>query len=224
MAGVTLYIMPSRLEHLHRAIKAYAIIFVFWGLYRLVFRLPEAIEETILKPIVFVGSVFFIEKPVRWDKYFFQIWGGGNCLKSLFLGLGFGAAFLAYYALASFLSFGKLEFGTDVIGSSWITFIILGIVTAIWEEWFFTGYIFRQLKSFSRDSLSPKITTAILFSLIHLPILAFVYKYTGSTLVFQLLLLLTLGFGNTILIGLSRNLLAPILSHTLWGIAIFLFR
>lgn len=216
--------MQSRLAHLHSAIKAYITVFVFWGLYRLVFRLPEVIEETILKPIVFVGSVFLVERPRRWDKYFLQIWGAGDWLKSLFMGLGFGLFYIIFYGFASFLSFGKLELGSELANNLWASFIGLGIVTAVWEEWLFSGYIFSELKKFIASPMTARIITALLFALVHLPILAFGYKFTGSTLIFQLLLLAVLGLGNTILIGFSKNLLAPIVAHALWGTAIYLFR
>lgn len=216
--------MESRLTHLHSAIKAYAIVFVFWGLYRLVFRLPEAIEETILKPIVFVGSVFLVERPRRWDKYFLTVWGAGDWFKSLFLGLGFGLLYIIFYGFASFLSFGKLQLGSELANNLWASFIGLGIVTAVWEEWLFSGYIFSELKKFIVSPMTARIITALLFAMIHLPILAFGYKFTGTTLIFQLVLLSVLGLGNTILIGFSKNLLAPIVAHTLWGVAIYLFR
>lgn len=216
--------MKSSLIHLHNTIKAYVIVFVFWGLYRLVFRLPETIEETILKPLVFVGSVFLVERPRRWDKYFLQVWGAGDWLKSLFMGLGFGLFYIIFYGFASFLSFGKLQLGSELANNLWVSFIGLGIVTAIWEEWLFSGYIFSELKKCISHLMIVRIITALLFALVHLPILAFGYKFTGSTLIFQLLLLAVLGLGNTILIGFSKNLLAPIVAHTLWGLAIFLFR
>lgn len=216
--------MESRLAHLHNTVKAYAIVFVFWGLYRLVFRLPEAIEETILKPIVFVGSVFLVERPRNWGKYFLTVWGTGDWFKSLFLGLGFGLLYIIFYGFASFLSFGNLQLGSELANHLWASFIGLGIMTAIWEEWLFSGYIFSELKKFTANRMTARITTALLFAAIHLPILAFGYKFTGFTLIFQLLLLSVLGLGNTILIGFSKNLLAPIVAHTLWGVAIFLFR
>lgn len=216
--------MKSSLVHLHNTIKAYSIVFVFWGLYRLVFRLPEAIEETILKPIVFVGSVLLVEHPRRWDKYFLSIWGTGDWFKSLFLGLGFGLSYTIFYGLASFISFGNLELGSELADNLWASFIGLGIITAVWEEWLFSGYIFSELKRFTTNHMIVRIITALLFAAIHLPILAFGYKFTGTTLILQLLLLFTLGLGNTILIGFSKNLLGPIVAHTLWGVAIYLFK
>lgn len=214
----------TKFDRLHRVVKSYVVVFVLWGLYRLVFRLPEAIEETVLKPLVFVGGVLVIHRPKRWDKFFLDVWGKGDWLKAMLLGISFGLAYIVFYGLASFLTFGRLRLGSDLAQELWSSFVGLGLVTAIWEEWLFVGYIFGELKEVIKSLMASRLLTAALFTLIHLPILAYGYQFTGITLGFQLLLLFILGFANTVLMGLSRNLLAPVLSHTLWGVAIFLFR
>lgn len=204
--------------------KAYALIFVLWGLYRLIFRLPEEIEETFLKPFVFVGAILFIEHPKKAVKFFLDVWGRGKWLPSMFLGLIFGLIYVTFYGVSSILTFGKLELGNDVIASMWGSFLGISLVTAVWEEWVFSGYMLKAFNAAFRSVWVARITTAFLFALIHVPILLFWYKFTPGVMLFQFGLLFLLGIGNTILMGLSKNLLAPVLSHTLWGVAIFLFR
>lgn len=217
-------IFTTKFDRLHRIIKVYVVVFVIWGLYRLVFRLPEAIEETVLKPLVFVGTVLLVVRPKRWDKFFLDVWGREDWLKAMLLGISFGLVYIIFYGLASFMTFGRLQLGSDLASQLWSSFVGLGLVTAVWEEWLFIGYIFRELKKVVNSLMASRLITATLFALIHLPVLAYGYQFTGTTLGFQLLLLFILGFSNTVLIDLSRNLLAPVLSHTLWGVAIFLFR
>lgn len=217
-------ITSNRIEKLHQTIQAYVAIFVLWGIYRLVFRLPEEIEETILKPLVFIGTVLLVVRPKNRLKFWFEIWGQGDWLKALGYGLLFGLGYVLLYGISSFLSFGNLEFGRMVFGRLWPTFFGLGILTAIWEEWTFAGYILKQLRAVFKRVWAARLTTAFLFTMIHFPILAFWYKFTDGVLLFQLLLLFILGVGNTILMEKTDNLLAPIISHALWGIALFLFR
>lgn len=217
-------LLTSTFDRLHRVVKVYVVVFVFWGIYRLVFRLPEIIEETFFKPLVFVGTVLVVERPKRWDRFFVEVWGRGDWAKALGLGLGFGLVYLMFYGLSSFLAFGRLQVGSPLADELWSSFVSLGLLTAVWEEWLFAGYLFGQLRRILKSPMSARLITATLFALIHFPILAFGYKFTGTTLGFQLLLLAVLGFSNTILIGFSKNLLAPIASHALWGVAIFLFR
>lgn len=209
---------------LHRAIKAYVIIFVVWGLYRLVFRLPEEVEETFLKPIAFVGSVLLVERPKGVGMFFMDIWGHGNWLKAALLGGAFGLIYVAFYGISSILSFGRLELGSDVVGWAWLPFIGISLATALWEEWVFSGYMLKQFLSVFRGAWGARIATAALFALIHVPILVFWDRLPLPIVLFQLVLLFVLGIGNTVLMGLSKNLLGPILSHALWGVAIFLFR
>lgn len=216
--------MNKNLPQLHSVAKAYVIIFVFWGLYRLVFRLPEEIEETLLKPMVFIGAVLFVERPKRWLNFFCNVWGKGDIGRAGLLGLLFGLGYVLFYGIASFLTFGSLSLGSELANSLWVSFVTIGLATAVWEEWVFAGYIYQRLAQAWRSVWPARLTTAVLFALVHAPILIFWYKFTGNLLLFQLTLLFVLGLGNTVLMGLSKNLLAPILSHALWGIAIYFFR
>lgn len=212
------------LAALHRAVKAYAIIFVLWGLYRLVFHLPEEIEETFLKPMVFVGAILFVERPKRMELFFVGIWGNGKWFPAILMGLAAGGIYFAFYAFSSILAFGKLELGQDIIGKDWFPFVGIGLVTAVWEEWAFSGYMFKQFLVVFHEPWFARITTALLFALVHVPILVFWDRFAPLVVLFQLVLLFILGVSNTMLMGKTKNLLAPVLSHTLWGLVIFLFR
>lgn len=220
---MTEFLSPS-LAALHRAVKAYSIIFVMWGLYRLIFHFPEEIEETFLKPIVFIGAILFVERPKQVELFFIDIWGNGKWFSALLIGLVAGVFYLAFYAFSSILAFGKLELGQDVIGKDWIPFVGIGLATAVWEEWAFSGYLLKQFLVVFHEPWFARITTAFLFALVHVPILVFWDRFAPLVVLFQLVLLFILGVSNTILMGKTKNLLAPVLSHTFWGVAIFLFR
>lgn len=217
-------LFQNPLDRLHRLAQSFVYIFVVWGLYRLIFRLPEPIEEIILKPLVFVGAVMLVERPKSWQKYFTEIWGKGDLIKSAFSGLVLGVGYIVLYAVSSLISAGNLNLQAAPAGEPWLMFLGLGLVTAVWEEWTFTGYILSGLSRTLSNKWPARILTSVLFTLVHLPALIFWHKFTGSVLGFQLFGLMVLGLGNAILMGYSKNLLAPIVSHTLWGAAIFLFR
>lgn len=212
------------LDRLHKLVKAYVIIFVLWGIYRLIFRLPEAIEEILLKPLVFVGGVMLVERPKNWQKFFMEIWGKGDWVRAAFLGLGLGLGYVVFYAIASLLAGNALVVSENPAGDPWGLFLGLGLVTAIWEEWTFAGYILGGLSKMTTSKWTAGGVTAVLFALVHLPILIFWERLGGFGLGFQFVSLLTLGMGNAILMGYSKNLLAPVISHALWGAAGFLFR
>lgn len=216
-------LFQNPLDRLHRLTQSFVYIFVVWGLYRLIFRLPEPIEEIIFKPLVFVGAVMLVERPKSWQKYFIEIWGKGDLVKAAFLGLLLGIGYIVLYAVSSFISAAGLTLQPAPGGQSWLVFLGLGVVTAVWEEWAFTGYILSGLSRILSNKWLARAAVAALFALVHLPALIFWHKFTGSILGFQLFGLMALGFGNALLMAYSKNLLAPIISHTLWGAAIFLF-
>lgn len=208
---------------LHQGLKVYAGVFAVWGMYRLLFRLPEEIEETFLKPLVFVGIAILMEKPKSWVKYFSEIWGKGDWLTASGWGLLFALGYVVVYGFSSFLSFGSLQQGE--LGSNTIlSFILIGILTSVWEEWLFSGYILSHIKADIKGVWRPILTTASMFAAVHLPILVMWHKFTPQTVVFQSIMLLILGTGNAYLMSKSKNLLAPVISHFGWGLAIFLFR
>ncbi|MBI2310151.1 CPBP family intramembrane metalloprotease [Candidatus Collierbacteria bacterium] len=212
-----------RFNKLHSAFKVYAVVFVLWGIYRLVFRFPEEVEETFLKPIVFVGVAMLIEKPKNWLKYFMEVWGSGDWVKALGWGLVFGLGYVVIYGFSSFLSFGNLQ-PEGLTGSSILAFTLIGILTSVWEEWLFPGYIFSHIKADIKGVWLPRLLTAAMFAAVHSPILIFWYKFAPQTVIFQLTMLFILGTGNVILQEKLKNLIAPVVSHFGWGLAIFLFR
>lgn len=212
-----------RFNKLHSAFKVYAVVFVLWGIYRLIFRLPEEVEETFLKPIVFVGVAMLIEKPKNWLKYFMEVWGSGDWVKALGWGLVLGLGYVVIYGFSSFLSFGNL-LPEGLTGSSILAFTLIGILTSVWEEWLFPGYIFSHIKADIKNVWSARLLTAAMFAAVHSPILIFWYKFAPQTIIFQLTMLFILGTGNVILQEKLKNLIAPAASHFGWGLAIFLFR
>ena len=212
------------LDRLHRLVKSYVIIFVLWGIYRLIFRLPETVEEIFLKPLVFVGGVMLVERPKSWQKFFGEIWGKGDPVRAAFWGLSLGLGYITFNAIAGLLSGNALALTENPGGEQWGLFWGLGLATAIWEEWTFSGYILGGLSKITTSKWTARIVTAVLFGLVHLPILIFWNRLGGIGLGFQFVSLLTLGIGNAILMGYCKNLLAPVISHTLWGAAVFLFR
>ncbi|MEK7111006.1 MAG: CPBP family intramembrane glutamic endopeptidase [Patescibacteria group bacterium] len=212
-----------RFNKLHSALKVYAGVFVVWGMYRLVFRLPEEIEETFLKPLVFVGIAILTEKPKSWLKYFSEIWGRGDWLTASGWGLLFALGYVVVYGFSSLLSFGSLSLG-ELNGNTIFSFVLIGILTSVWEEWLFSGYILSHIKADIKGVWRPMLITASMFATVHLPILVIWHKFAPQTVVFQLIMLLILGTGNAFLMGKTKNLIAPVISHFGWGLAIFLFR
>lgn len=211
-------------DRLHRIVKAYVLLFVLWGVYRLLIRLPAEIEETLLKPLVFVGSVLWVERPRTAVAFFRERWGSGDSFRAIIAGTAVGVGYFILYSIASIISFGSLRVGSEISHELWLSVLFPGVLTSIWEEWTFAGYFLGEFQKILRNSWTSRLLTSGLFTLTYLPILLFWYQFTGAVLLFQIMTFFLLGFINATLMGISRNLLAPVLSHTLWGVAVVLMR
>jgi membrane protease YdiL (CAAX protease family) len=212
---------------LRRTLMVYVVIFVLWGLYRLLFRFPAFVEELFFKPLVFLPALFSVllgeGKGWRGLLRAFGFRKGGITL-SIYYGLTLGAV----YVLAA--SLGNLVFSREMVipGFSiepWRLFSLSGLslVTAFWEQIVFSGFILLRFMRVFEDEWSSVGLTSLLFTLLHLPILWLDADARLVFIIIQLLLFFLVGFGNAVLMLRTRNILAPILSHTFWALAVGLF-
>jgi membrane protease YdiL (CAAX protease family) len=208
--------------------KTVFIIFIFvflvWSFYRATFFLPEWLEELVIKPFVFLGPVFWLLKKEK--KPLSSLGMTSKCLfKNIYLGLGLGMVFSLIGLLTNYLKYGSLSFiNFGLTGSSLLWLMFLSLATAFSEEVFFRGYIFTRLLQAWKDELSAGLVSAFLFSLIHLPIAFFVWEYGPGMMLSQGLLSFLVGFGNAFLMARTQSIIAPTLNHSLWSLAVFLFR
>lgn len=208
-----------------RIIVLYAFLFVFWGFYRYLFRLPEEVEELVLKPLIWLGVLAFIlykEKAnlssVGWSKK--------NLFKSLYWGIGLGFVFAFEGFFANFLKYGEFSFIKLSYPTTQLFLTALGVslVTAVSEETVFRGYIFNRLWKVLKKEWSANLISSTAFVLIHLPITLFVFHYTpGQVAVFALLSFI-FGIGSAFLFARTGTVIASVLLHVLWSWPIILFR
>lgn len=220
------YLKVRERQHLrvwHRVVGFYVYLLIVWGFYRLLSPLPVWIEEAFIKGIVFGLPIFWMV--FRREKRDFSSLGIGmtNFYKSVALGLGLGILFLIFGQISNFLRFGDLLTFTQIQPSSGElgSFLFLAFMTAWWEELVFAGFILQRLAETLKDEWRASLITAFLFSLLYVP--AMISRGTQpSQVALQLVLLFSLGLGNSILMLRTRNLIAPIMSHALWGVTVYL--
>ncbi len=99
----------------------------------------------------------------------------------------------------------------------------LSLATATWEQMVFSGFILSRLYLAFHNEWGSVGLTAFLYTLLHLPILWLESHANTSFVMIQLILFFFVGMGNAILMLRTRNLVAPILSHTAWAVAVGLF-
>lgn len=196
----------------------YTVILVVWGFYRLLFRLPVWIEELVIKPMVFVAPVIYRlyqEKSQSWSERWASL---GVTRVNLGMGLGLGLALGAFYLLVGGAGASK----EMQLGSVGLT-MVLAVATAISEQLVFMGYILLRLARVWRQEWGAVVVTAVLLAVIHVPILVFDYRLPGREILGQFLLVLALGLGNGAIMLRVKNLITPVLAHSLWGWAMVIF-
>lgn len=206
---------------LHQTLAIYTFVFVVWGLYRLLFPINTWIEELFLKPLVFAGPIFWLMR----GNPKLTLESLGMHTRRLLPAVYFGFLFGLWLAVAGHLvAFFKTQAAIKLVLSpvEFGDIMLLGLVTAFWEQLLFSGFMLPRFEKIFRSELLTVGSVALLFTLIHLPIQ--LVKAPGiDQIIVRMLLLFTLGFGNGVLYARFRNLAAPIFAHLAWGSVIYLF-
>lgn len=218
--------MKDKTKFLKNVIGLYTFIFIIWGFYRYLFRLPEEIEEAVLKPLIWLTPTLWLVFKEKGDLLTIG-WSGRNFFKSLYLGIGLGF-FFALLGLAAHLlkyqEFSFIQLSFLATPSLFLTALILSLLTAISEETVFRGYIFQRLWHIFKDEWSANIISSLGWSLVHLPITIFVFHYNFPQMLAFLLLSFIFGMGSAFVFARTGTVVASVLLHVFWSWPIILFR
>lgn len=210
---------------LRRILGLYTFVFIIWGCYRFLFRLPEEVEEIILKPIIWLGPVFYLLYKEK-ESLSSIGWSTKNLFRSLYLGIGLGLVF-AFEGLATHavkyqgFQFIKLPYPTIPV---FLAALALSFVTAVSEETTFRGYIFSRLWRVLKKEWTANTIVSVLFCLIHLPMTIFILHYTPIQILIYLFLIFLSSLGSGFLFARTGTIIASILLHVFWSWPIILFR
>lgn len=198
-------------------------LILIWAFYRFLFKLPDNIEELIVKPLFWLAPIFWFT-----NKESLKLSSLGITLKnifpSLYISIGLGTVFLAEGLLTNFLKYGHFNFGSNIGSSPILISLGLSFATAFSEETAFRGYIFgRFLMVFKKESMANFIQT-LLWTAIHIPIAFFVWGYTLPQGIVYLFVTALFGFGSAFIFARTKNVAGSVLLHVLWEWPIILFR
>jgi hypothetical protein len=210
---------------LKKLLWVYVAILVIWGMYRLLFRLPVVVEETLFKGIVF-GA------PVWWAVYKAKLLPAEavgltnrRLLAGVYLGLFLGMGLGLVAQVSNIMRHGGLLLSNYGVTSESVGgFLLLNMMTAFWEQLLFAGLVLPVLLTAFKDEWRALWITAVLFALLHIPAMVFIQQasFLGVVLGSMLMWLLMMGAG--ILKLRYGSLAAPVLAQALWGMSVFLFR
>src|SRR4030042_494825 len=108
--------MKKELALKHATILATYLLLV-WGLYRLFVKLPDEIEELVIKPVIWLVPVFYFLKKERLGLSSLGI-TGERLFPAIYFSLGLGAFFVIEALILNFLKHGGLSFGANLGANS----------------------------------------------------------------------------------------------------------
>jgi hypothetical protein len=212
----------KRMQDIHLVLVVYTAVFLVWGVYRLLFRLPVFIEEVFLKFLVFGGPVLWVvlKKENKSLADLGMVTKG--LLASVYFGLLFGLWLAVLGNLIAFIKSGGVSLNANINVRDFGNLMVLGMVTSVWEQLLFSGFILPRLVKDLGSEMAAVVITALLFALVHLPIQLATNVSLVQILV-RMVLLFGLGLGNGVLYLRFKNLAAPIFAQLAWGSVIYLF-
>lgn len=199
-------------------------LLIVWGFYRFLFKLPDEIEELVIKPLFWLVPVFYL---VRKEGQNLESIGitFKNLFPAVYYALGLGAFFVLEAVIVNFLKYGgQFNLGANIGALPLLPALGLSFATAISEEIAFRGYVFTRVWKFMNNEFYANILTSVFWAIIHVPITIFVWKLDMSAALIYLFLTTIFGIGSAFVYARTKNIVSPILLHVLWQWPIILFR
>ncbi len=222
--------MKEKVTETQRVLNIWAIILILWSFYRTKWAIPgqfEWFDEFIAKPIVFLGPIIWYLKKYEGK---FSLGALGFDVKKITKDISFafmiGLLFTTGALAANFFKNGSLQFNTTLFtgqGTSLLYIVVAGLATAIVEELVTRGFLLKRLYAHNKRLFYSSLQASSLFVILHIPILFTNYKLAGPAIVLFLLTDFILSMINSLVFLESKNIIAPILIHFFYNMAIILY-
>jgi membrane protease YdiL (CAAX protease family) len=215
--------MPKKETAIKHATYLAAYLLVVWGFYRFLFKLPEEVEELVIKPLMWLVPVFWL---LRKEKAKLETVGitMKNLFPAVYMSLGLGAVFAIEGALVNIVKYQGVNFSANLGEGAFMIALVLSFVTAVSEEITFRGYLFTRVWHVTKSEWRANLITSLVWAAVHLPITIFWWQLSIGGSIGYLLLITAFGVGSSFLYARTRNITSSILLHVLWSWPIVLFR
>ncbi|MEK7497371.1 MAG: type II CAAX endopeptidase family protein [Patescibacteria group bacterium] len=203
----------------------FTFLFVAWGLYRLIIKLPDEVEELLVKPVIWILPTLYFALVKEKDNLESVGITFKNLFPSVYFAIALGSLFGVIAMIVNFVKYGgTFNFGAYLGQLPLLSSIGLSFATAISEEITFRGFIFSRLEKALENEVTAIVISSVAWTAIHVPITIFVLKLAPSAAIIYLLLTFAYGIGAAFVYARTRNILSPIFLHVLWEWPIILFR
>ncbi len=198
-------------------------LLLIWGFYRVLFKLPDEIEELILKPIIWLLPLAVL---LRKEKVGLSSLGITlkNMFPAIYFSLGLGAIFALEAVFINFVKYDGFNFMANIGQGALLSSLGLSFATAFSEEISFRGYIFTRVWGVVKNEWLANIIVSVVWTMVHVPITIFVWKLNLASAVVYLSLTMLFGIGSAFVFAKTRNIFSSIFLHVLWEWPIILFR
>jgi membrane protease YdiL (CAAX protease family) len=214
------------ITHLEKTLNIWAIILIAWSLYRAKFgtSFPLWFDELAIKPIVFIAPILYFIKKIE-KKTFFKNVGfeKKNLSKEIGLGLLTGIIFIAVliFSFLSKESFQNFNIFKTLSFISFLYFLVISFATSFSEEILSRGFILTRILERYKNIYLSSFFAAILYFIIHIPILFTDSSLTGALLLKVGVTDLVLGFLLSLVFILRKNIIAPIVIHAFYNLFLY---
>ncbi|MBN1263668.1 MAG: CPBP family intramembrane metalloprotease [Candidatus Pacebacteria bacterium] len=215
----------KRIKALRLVFSYFIFLLLVWGLYRYLIILPEAIDELFLKPLVWLGSLFWVVKKLEKKPLSSLALSTEKLFKNLYWGIGLGFVFALEGILTNIVKYQGLDL-PELPYQGWgLGFVLLTSgITALCEELVFRSFIFNRLNQFWKNEWRTNFVVSFLFVLIHLPITIFVLRYDPWQILSYGIIVFVYSLGAGFVFSRTESVIGPILLHVFWSWPIILFR
>lgn len=215
--------MPKKEIAIKRSVIFASYLLVVWGFYRFLFKLPEEVEELIIKPLLWLIPVIYLLKKEKLGLTSLGI-SGKNLFPAIYFALALGVVFTIEGVYINFVKYGEFNFSANIGQRAVLVSLGLSLATAISEEVTFRGYLFNRLWQTIRKEWMANILTSLVWGLIHVPVAIFWWNLTPLGIIGYLLLTTIFGIGSAFVFARTRNIISSVLLHVMWAWPIILFR
>ncbi|KKR30374.1 hypothetical protein A2715_01035 [Candidatus Woesebacteria bacterium RIFCSPHIGHO2_01_FULL_39_32] len=215
--------MPNKETAIKNSTILVAYLLVVWGFYRMLFKLPEEVEELLIKPVLWLVPVAYFVRKERGSLASLGI-TLKNLFPALYFALALGIIFAIEGALINFIRYDEANFSANLGQNSFIFALGLSFVTAISEEITFRGYLFNRIWHVLDNEWKANIITSLFWALTHVPVAIFWWELNLSGIIIYLFLTVIFGIGSAFVFAKTKNVASSVLLHVLWSWPIVLFR
>ena len=215
--------MPKKEIAIKHATILVSYLLVIWGFYRFLFKLPEEVEDLLIKPVLWLIPVFYFLRKEKLDISSIGI-TSKNLFSSVYQAILLGAIFSIVAVVVNFIKYQGINFSANIGTVNFWLSLGLSFITGFTEEVTFRGYLFTRLWHVFENEWKANIVTSFIWALIHIPLVVFWLELNLSSTLIILLLTSLFGIGSAYIYARTKNVFSSILLHIFWGWPIILFR